>query len=335
MTPREIIIANLEHGNPERPGLTFSGAGRRDDFLWSGLEPSASYQPRRWVEGNKEFYDDEWGNIWVRMTAGGSGGEIYQPALADWRALETLALPDWDNPRRYTAMRETFSRPTDLFKITFLPGWIFASSRYLRKMEIYFTDLYEYREEIDRLHERIALLLERAICLCGESGADAVAFCEDLGVQDRTLLSPAMWREIFRPHYLRLTAAAHHYGMKVLMHSCGYNWALLDDLAGAGIDGFQFDQPAAYDQPALAAKLKALQVALWSPVDIQQVLPTGDRDRIEAEAARMVELYRGFFIAKNYPDLHAIGVQPAWDRWAYEAFLRASGLSTEGNRGAE
>ncbi len=323
MTPREIILANLEHRGPTRPGLTFD-RGRMDDFLWGGMSASATYTPKRWSEGNREYYDDDWGNVWVRISDGCNGGEIFTPALDDWAKLDTLQLPDWDNPRRYDEMRARFAAPTDQFKVAFIPGWVFATSRYLRKMEVYFVDLIENREEIDALHARVADLLEGVIRCIGASGADAVLFCEDLGVQDRTLMSPAMWRDVLAPHYRRLTAVAHGYGMKVLMHSCGYNWALLDDLAAAGIDCFQFDQPAAYDQPALAEKLKALRVALWAPVDIQQVMPTGDRARIEAEAARMVELYRGFFIAKNYGDLHGIGVEEAWDEWAYQAFLRAS-----------
>jgi len=93
------------------------------------------------------------------------------------------------------------------------------------------------------------------------------------------------------------------------------------------VDCFQFDQPAAYDMPALAAKLKAHKVGLWSPVDIQKVMPTGNRALIEAEAARMVENFRGFLLVKDYPDLPSIGVQDEWDAWAYNAFLRASGVS--------
>jgi hypothetical protein len=326
MTSREIILANLNHAGPVRPGLNFD-RGRIDDLLWGGLGPSPSYTPRRWTEGEHEFYDDEWGNVWVRMMAGCASGEIHAPALDDWGKLDTLRLPDWDHPARYEAMQTQFAAPTDKFKIAFLPGWVFATSRYLRKMEVYFVDLIEHREEIDLLHEKIAGLLERVIRRVGACGADGIIFCEDLGVQDRTLISPTMWRDVLDPHYRRLTAAAHECGMKVFMHSCGYNWALLDDLAAAGIDCFQFDQPAAYDQAALADKLKALRVALWSPVDIQQVLPTGDRARIEAEAARMVELFGGFLIAKNYPDLHGIGVDEAWDAWAYQAFLRAAGVA--------
>jgi hypothetical protein len=134
-------------------------------------------------------------------------------------------------------------------------------------------------------------------------------------------MSPAMWRDVFRPLYERLTSRAHRYGMKVIQHSCGYNWALVDDLCEAGIDCLQFDQPAVYDQPALAAKLRRHRVGLFSPCDIQKVLPTGDRALIERETRRLVATFRGGFIAKNYPDLKGIGVQPEWDQWAYEAFL--------------
>ena len=129
MTPREIIFANLEHQGPERPGLNFDGDSRIDDFIWGGLGPSAVYRPKRWVEGNKEFYDDEWGNLWLRMVDGCNAGEVYRPALADWRDLETLPLPDWDNPRRFDAMRATFAQPTDKFKSAFLPGWPGKCSR--------------------------------------------------------------------------------------------------------------------------------------------------------------------------------------------------------------
>ena len=134
-------------------------------------------------------------------------------------------------------------------------------------------------------------------------------------------MSPRMWRDVYRPLVERLTSRAHGYGMKVIQHSCGYNWELVDDLCGAGIDCLQFDQPAVYDLPALAEKLRGHRVGLFSPSDIQQWLPTGDRAFIEAETTRLVELFRGGFIAKNYGDLHGIGVEEEWDQWAYDAFV--------------
>ena len=49
-------------------------------------------------------------------------------------------------------------------------------------------------------------------------------------------------------------------------------------------------------------------MSLWSPVDIQKVLPTGNEDFIHAESRKMCEIFDGCLIAKNYPDLSGIGV---------------------------
>ena len=325
MTPREIIYANMGDGAPERPGLTFSG-DRINDLMGCGLGGSETYEPKRWTEGNTEYYDDEWGNVWHRLVDRGAGGEIHEQAIKDWSQLETLNLPDYDKPKRYERMREVFGKPSEKFKMASMPGWIFATSRYLRRMEIYLSDLVEYPEEINRLHEIVTDLLVKVVHGFADAGAEGIFYCEDLGTQDRLLMSPKMWRAIFRPHYLRLTGAAHENGMKVFMHSCGYNWELVDDLIEAGIDCLQFDQPAAYDMPALAEKLKKHRVALWSPVDIQKIMPTGDRELIEAEAEKMVKLFKGNLIMKNYGDLKGIGVEPEWDEWAYRAVLGAAGV---------
>ena len=56
-----------------------------------------------------------------------------------------------------------------------------------------------------------------------------------------------------------------------------------------------------------------------SPVDIQKVLPTGDREFIERRAKEMCELFRaagGGWIAKDYPTYGDIGVDPVWAKWA-------------------
>jgi len=319
-TSREIIRQNIECTCSERIGLNFDG-GRRDDFAWTGADHRI--ETRKWVEGNVEYSTDIWGNVWHRFVGMSQGGEIFKPVLESWDQLDALALPDLANPAHYQGVREQAAANTDRFCIGWMPGWPFAICRYMRRMEIYFVDLIENRDRIDALHDRVTGLLEQAIDRFGEAGVDGIMFCEDLGIQDRTLMSPAMWRDIFRPLYERLASRAHRHGMKVIQHSCGCNWALVDDLCEAGIDCLQFDQPAVYDQNALAGKLRRHKVGLFSPCDIQKVLPTGDRSLIERETRRLVETFRGGFIAKNYPDLAGIGVKPEWDQWAYEEFLRA------------
>jgi len=320
MDPRDIIIANIECRCDERIGLHFGGEDRLNDFTGAGCEITFDAEHRE--DEKFEYYKDLWGNTWFRVKGLSQGGEILKPVLENWSDLDHMVLPDLDNAAYYGRARALGASGTDRFRIGGLPGFPFAICRYMRKMEIYFMDLIAHRDHIDVLHDRVAALLEGVIDRFGEAGMDGVMFCEDLGTQDRLLMSPAMWRDIFRPLYERLTTRAHSHGMKVIEHSCGYNWELVDDLCEAGIDCLQFDQPALYDMPALAGKLRKHGVALYSPCDIQKVLPTGDRALIERETERLVEAFRGGFIAKNYGDLHGIGVEPEWDRWAYETFLR-------------
>jgi uroporphyrinogen decarboxylase len=323
MTSREIIRRHLEFSAPERIGLNFGG-GRANDLCEAGLDPSPVWRERRWTEGRQEFYTDEWGNTWFRMAHMSRSGEIYRPALMEWDQLKEYRLPDLAAPERFHTARRTFAAEKERYRMGRLPGFPFAICRYLRKMESYFKDLVLERERVDELHERVTALLEDMIVQYAQAGADGIFFCEDWGTQERLLVSPVMWREIFKPLFRRLCAAAHERGLHMLMHSCGNVRDILGDLAEVGVNCMQFDQPELYGLEPLAARLQELKLCLFAPVDVQQVLPRGDRARIVAEARRMAELFgggRGGFIAKDYPDLKDIGVRPEWDQWAYEAFI--------------
>ena len=161
--------------------------------------------------------------------------------------------------------------------------------------------------------------MSRKFTLPARHRADGIFFAEDMGTQTGLLFSPKMFRFYFKDMYTRLFGLAHDYGMKVIMHSCGQNRAILPDLLEAGVDVFQFDQPTLYDMPELAALLTKHRAALFSPVDIQKILPTGDRKTILAGARELVDTFWGGLLCKNYMDLPGIGVQEAWDDWAYQA----------------
>jgi hypothetical protein len=325
MRPRDIILANINHEQPPRPGMTFD-RGRINDMLGAGLKPHG-YQQKRWNEGKLEYYDDEWGNLWKRMRDGSVKGEIFKPAIPDWRDLDSLQAPDYSHPDCAAQMNALFSQPTDKFKIAHIGGWIFDTARYLRKMEVYFADMGLYPDELERMHRIVASVYEQKIILAGKAGAEGIMIGEDMGTQTGLLFSPRMFRMYFKDMYTRLLSIAHDFGMKVFMHSCGQNWAIVPDLLDAGVDVFQFDQPALYDMPKLAALFAERKAALWSPVDIQKILPTGDRAVIEAGARYMVDTFAGGLICKNYGDLAGIGVQEEWDMWAYDAIRRRVGLN--------
>jgi uroporphyrinogen decarboxylase len=324
VTPREIIIANIEADSAPRPGMTFSG-GRMDDIVVCGIANPADYSPRKWVEGKKEYYDDVWGNTWARMIGGSEKGEVHKAVLDDFADLAKLRVPDYTSPSQYDGMKKGFAAAGEKFRMAFMGGWVFNDARYIRKLEVYLCDMALYPDELKKLHKMIAAVYEAKIRGSAAAGADGIWVLEDLGTQNGPLFSPEMFRDYFKDEYARLWGIAHELGMKVFMHSCGNNAKLLDDLIEAGVDCFQFDQPLVYDVEMLSKKFHEKHVALWSPVDIQKVLPTGDRSLIVSETERMLRLFKGRMIMKNYPDLPGIGVKPEWDMWAYETACRTFG----------
>jgi uroporphyrinogen decarboxylase len=317
MMPREIILANIDGDSAPRPGMTFSG-GRMDDILVAGISNPKGYNPKRWTEGNKEYYDDVWGNTWARMVGGSEKGEVHKAVLDDWADMDKLKVPDYTDPSQYERMKKDFAAAGDKFPLAYMGGWVFNDARYIRKLEVYLCDMALYPEELKKLHKMIAAVYEAKIRGSAAAGANGIWVLEDLGTQNGPLFSPQMFRDYFKDEYARLWGIAHELGMKVFMHSCGNNAKLLDDLIEAGVDCFQFDQPLIYDVDMLSKKFRQKHVALWSPVDIQKVLPTGNKELIVNETERMLRLFKGRMIMKNYPDLPGIGVKPEWDMWAYD-----------------
>lgn len=329
MTSRETICANLDHTGADRPGLNFDN-GRADDMnlVWAGFPDG--YVQKRWREGNREFYDDMWGNLWVRMDEGPIKGEILRPVISDWSELEDFIAPVFNVDKTADVLKAGFALDAtgERYRVAGIGGWIFDNARYLRKLEVYLLDMALYPDELHLLHEKVAPVYEQLILAAAKAGAEAIHIGEDMGTQSGLLFSPEMFRDYFKPMYGRLMGMARELGMKVLLHSCGQNRAILDDLIDCGVSAFQFDQPTVYDMDELAALFRRRKVALWSPIDIQKVLPTADKDYIRTEAKRMCRIFDGCLIVKNYPDLPGIGVKPQWDHWGYEAVLEYCGIST-------
>ncbi|NOY74865.1 MAG: hypothetical protein GXP32_03630, partial [Kiritimatiellaeota bacterium] len=92
MTSREIIIANIECVCEERIGFSFSTEGWKNDFTSAGV--AHGLEPKRWVEGDTEYYYDIWGNLWHRLKGMSAGGEVLEAVLDDWSKLDSLELPN-------------------------------------------------------------------------------------------------------------------------------------------------------------------------------------------------------------------------------------------------
>ncbi|MHA1371979.1 MAG: uroporphyrinogen decarboxylase family protein, partial [Promethearchaeota archaeon] len=63
-----------------------------------------------------------------------------------------------------------------------------------------------------------------------------ISFTGDLGLKGRTLISPRMFRQFFKPIFKSFCRKVHELGGKIFFHSCGNIMALLNDFVDVGID---------------------------------------------------------------------------------------------------
>jgi uroporphyrinogen decarboxylase len=65
---------------------------------------------------------------------------------------------------------------------------------------------------------------------------DILRIADDLGMQDRLLVSPELFRTFVKPRIAKIADMAHSYGVKLMFHSCGSVVELIDDLIEVGVD---------------------------------------------------------------------------------------------------
>lgn len=327
MTSREIIRRVLSYDHPERIGLTYSaydGAPRVCDVVGAGPAGDPNSRATAWQEDGTggETHTDEWGCLWRRIKGKTTGGEVQVAPIQTWEDLDTYEPPTLDDPARYRHIEQVREQHADRYLLGGVAGCAFNQARYLRRMEQYLLDCAEAPEQVRRLNRMVNDLVLAQVDIYCDLGADGVFYCEDWGTEDRLLVSPRMWHELFEPDFRRLIQHAHARGLTVWMHSCGYVKDILPALVDLGMDVIQLDQPELSGLEFLAGF--SGRATFWCPVDIQKVLPTGDKDLIQARAREMLRLLAakgGGFIAKDYPDNHSIGCDPLWQHWGYEVFV--------------
>jgi len=323
MTSKEIIKRLISHDAPPRIGYDFNtlsdfkGIGSRayinlpdNPYNAWGNYPELS----RLANFSGETRMDTYGNIYGRFE-GKTKGECVRGTIQDWEDYK-YNIPEIDKSFRDRLLSQNLAQCDKFVRAG--GNFLFSALRDARLMPNALMDTIAEEDAVLEFMDRVSDHEVEVIKSIAGCGIDGWMFGDDWGTQDRTFISPEAFRKLFKPAYKKVIDAAHEAGMSVLFHSCGYNYGFMEDFIDVGIDVFQFDQPDAYPSEILAEEF-AHRAVFYSPVDIQKVLPTGNREIIESRALEMCELFRkagGGWIAKDYPTYHDIGVDTEWAGWA-------------------
>ncbi|HOX06504.1 MAG TPA: uroporphyrinogen decarboxylase family protein [Planctomycetota bacterium] len=143
---------------------------------------------------------------------------------------------------------------------------------------------------LDRLVEH----WRRSIDALVAAGVDVIYFGEDWGTQTGPLVSPDLFRDVFRPRYRKLVERVHRSGGRVFFHCCGSPGPIFDELLDLGIDGL-WPQIDPFEADARQVELcRERRVAVYIHPDRQRLVPLGTPAEIDAEIRRYAERYRAF-----------------------------------------
>lgn len=144
---------------------------------------------------------------------------------------------------------------------------------------------------LDRAVEMHLANLERFLGAVGPY-LDVIVFGDDLGMQQGPQISPAMYREFFKPRHKALWQRAKQLApVKVMLHCCGGVRELLPDLIEAGLDAINPVQVSCRGMEAAGLKRDfGDRLTFWGGgCDTREVLSKGTPAQVREHVQRQVE----------------------------------------------
>jgi len=151
---------------------------------------------------------------------------------------------------------------------------------------------------LDDILEKLTVLAEAAIYEAAANPATGFVFyCEDMGFNTSTMLSPAFFREHLFPRHKRLVEACHKQHKPFIFHSCGFVDTLMEDLIEfVGIDGFHSFQDSILPVEDVYRKYGD-RISILGGVDVG-LLAMGTPDKVRKRCRQILDVCgsRGGFV---------------------------------------
>ena len=219
-------------------------------------------------------WTDEWGTTWAHASGGVGGTPVGHP-ITDWTQLDNYIrrqMPNAHAPGRLDTAATVINTYTpDKYCMGTIQVTLFERLYFVRGMENIFEDMYIHEKEVRRLADAIMEYNLELVKLWGRLGPDGLLLTDDWGTQTTLMISPEMWRKIFKPYYKTLFDAIHREGMDVCLHSCGNVTEIVGDLIDIGLDILDPLQPEAMDLKEIARRFGG-HITFHGAIDDQRLL---------------------------------------------------------------
>jgi hypothetical protein len=269
---KETVEKAVSFKQPERVPLLFAYSLDKSDVI---NIPVVNH----FLEGGKS----EWGFEWEHLDNALLMGQPKKPLITDYAMLDDLPIPDPKAASRFAKVAEIMNKYGNdrYYKASFILSG-FAIITMLRGFSSVMEDFYMERDNLEKLCGMVFGFENEVIRQCGSYGFSAIGLADDWGTQTSLMISPDLWREMFKPRYKEQIDLAHRMGMHVYMHSCGYIFDIIEDLIDIGLDIINPGQPDINDVPRMG-ELFGARICFACPPSYQTTGISGNADAIASQ----------------------------------------------------
>jgi uroporphyrinogen decarboxylase len=208
--------------------------------------------------------------------------------------VRAFPFPDPDDAGRYTDAKAYTARyAKDYFIIGDVELTMFEMAWHMVGMEKFMVDLVSREPYIDLLLDRCMAFSIGIAKNLVRLGVDGIWTGDDFGSQNGMMVSPRMWRAMFKPRFKEVFQEIRSASPDVLIlyHCDGAVSPILGDLIEIGLQVFNPVQPdvPGHDAAELKSKFGGA-LSFWGAIDQQHLLPTGSAAEIEADVAEKIRV---------------------------------------------
>lgn len=187
---------------------------------------------------------------------------------------------------------------TAIGDVGLVPGMRLKAPKGIRDIVEWYASHAMRRDFIYQIFERQSEIALQNMARVAHAVGDQVAVVHltgtDFGGQNGLLLSPQLYRDLYKPFHKQFTDWVHtNTKWKTFIHSCGSVWELIPDFIEAGFDILNPLQcSAANMEPEDLKREFGEDLVFWGGgVDVQKTLPFGTADEVKAQVREHMRIF--------------------------------------------
>ncbi len=209
--------------------------------------------------------------------------------ITQWR--DVIHFPDIDELPWHIS--DHMDPPKDPDKLTMVPTFVglFEFSHFLMGFE---DALINYLEEPEEMYELLGAYAEWKTKMLDKVidhlHPDIIHMHDDWGNKSNLFIPPRAWREVIKPHYVKMVQHLKSRGVLVQLHNDSVSSAVAEDMVEIGFDMWQGVLPQ--DDLAAIVEKTGGKLFLMGGIDMQKIdFPGATQEMVDAEVQRCLDTY--------------------------------------------